>query len=165
MTAALLVVAMQVSLIETETPNAEELMPVVVGLVERARREAVPVVWVADQSVVPDPQIHPVFKPRPGEAVLKPPTCDAFRDSTLAGALGGRAVERLVVCGLRSERCIARTVQQAPGFGFAVTLVQDAHSTRDRAGESHREVIARVNAELAALDEVEVVEAGAIDFS
>lgn len=165
MTAALLVVAMQVSLLENETPDPDRLMPVVVGLVQRARAEGVPVVWVADQSVSPDPQIHPVFRPKPGEAVLKPDTCDAFRNSELAGALGGREVERLVVCGLRSQRCIARTVRQAPGYGFPVALVEDGHAPQRMDSRDPQEVIDRVNAEMAALDDVTVVASGSVRFS
>ena len=164
MTAALLVVAMQVSLIEDETPNADELMPVVVGLVEKARSEGAPVVWVADQSVAPDPAIHPVFRPKPGEAILKPPSCDAFHEDRLAGTLGGRGVTRLVVCGMRSEYCIDRTVRAAPGYGFSVTLVADGHTTITPEKHGFRKVIADVNESLGALEDVKVVSSEDVHF-
>ncbi|WP_288927654.1 isochorismatase family protein [uncultured Maritimibacter sp.] len=157
MTAALVVIDMQVSLIEDETPNTDEIMSAVFRLVERARGDGVPVVWVLDTGVTPDPSLHPVFKPKPGEAVVRKDVCNAFVGTTLAGELGGRGVDRIVVCGMQSDACIDETVHAAPNYGFAVTLVGDAHTTHDFHKRDFRDVIATVNANLAKLKDVEVV--------
>lgn len=159
MTAALVVIDMQVSLIEDETPNTDEIMSAVFRLVERARGEGVPIVWVLDEGVMPDPSLHPVFKPKPGEAVIHKEHCNSFADTRLAGELGGRGVDRIVVCGMQSDACIDETVRAAPGFGFGVTLVGDAHTTHDFKNRGFRDVIATVNANLARLEGVDVVDA------
>lgn len=157
MTAALVVIDMQVSLIEDETPNTDEIMSAVFRLVEQARSDGVPVVWVLDTSVKPDPSLHPVFKPKPGEAVVRKDHCNAFVDTPLAGELGGRGVDRIVVCGMQSDACIDETVHAAPHYGYAVTLVGDAHTTHDRHKRHFSEVVQTVNKNLAKLKDVDVV--------
>jgi nicotinamidase-related amidase len=158
MTAALVVIDMQVSLIEDETPKTDEIMSAVFRLVEQARGNGVPVVWVLDTGVSPDPSLHPVFKPRPGEAVVRKDACNAFADTHLAGELGGRDVDRIVVCGMQSDACIDETVHAAPGYGYKVTLVADAHTTHDFHKRDFRDVVATVNGNLAKLEDVDVVD-------
>jgi nicotinamidase-related amidase len=164
MTAALVVIDMQVSLIEDETPNTDEFMSAVFRLVEQARDAGVPVIWVLDANVLPDPSLHAVFRPKPGEAVVRKEGTDAFHETHLAGELGGRGVERIVVCGMQSDACIDSTVRAAPRYGFDVSLVSDAHTTHDADRRGFRDVIAQVNAALARVAGVTLVEMSDVTF-
>ncbi|MBV7377796.1 isochorismatase family protein [Maritimibacter dapengensis] len=164
MTTALVVIDMQVSLIEDETPDPDRIMSIVFDLVARAREAGVPVVWVTDENVTPDPTLHPAFRIKPGEAHVIKRQGNAFADTALAGELGGRGVDRLVICGMQSDHCIAQTVRAAPAYGFMVTLVEDAHTTHDFDGRGFRSVIETVNRELAVLEDVIVVASERIAF-
>lgn len=165
MTTALVVIDMQVSLIEDETPDPDRIMSIVFDLVSRAREAGVPVVWVTDENVTPDPTLHPAFRIKPGEAHVIKSKGNAFADTALAGELGGRGADRLVICGMQSDHCIEQTVRAAPDYGFMVTLVEDAHTTHGFEGRDHGAVVDRVNRDMAALDDVIVVASEVLDFN
>ena len=83
MTTALLVVDMQTSLIEDETPNPEEILGTVSGLVEAARGEGVPVVWITDTRVGPDSSLHSSFAPADEEVQIVKSHGNAFEGTDL----------------------------------------------------------------------------------
>ena len=164
MTKALLVIDMQVSLIEDETPDPDRIMSAVYDLVTRARAGGVPVVWVTDRSVAPDPSLHAAFKVKPGEARIWKTANSAFEGTTLAGELGGRGVDEVVVCGMQSDFCVTATVLAAPRFGFPVTLVSDAHMTHGDGGRDWQAVADFVNADVASRQGVTVIPSRDIRF-
>jgi len=157
MTTALLVVDMQVSLIEDETPNPDEILDAVNGLVEAARGEGVPVLWITDSRVEPNPALHPSCTPSEGEIRVVKSDRNAFDGTDLEAELTILGVERVIVCGMQSDVCIQETVREAAGLGFKVVLVSDAHTTHSFESREWRAVVDGENEELAVLDDVSVL--------
>lgn len=157
MTTALLVLDMQTSLIEDETPNPDEILGAVQGLVEAARGEGVPVIWVTDSRVEPDPALHPSFMPSEDELRIVKNQRNAFEDTDLEAELTVLGVERVIVCGMQSDACIHGTVRGADKLGFQVVLVSDAHTTHAFESRDWHAVIAGENETLAGLDNVSVL--------
>ncbi|MET0579455.1 MAG: isochorismatase family protein, partial [Ilumatobacteraceae bacterium] len=108
----------------------------VAGLVERARREQVPVVWVQhfDEYTVrgsDDWRIVPELTPGDAEPLVEKHYGDSFEDTTLETVLSGLGVGRLVVVGAQTDECIRSTLHGALVRGYDATLVSDAHTTED----------------------------------
>jgi len=157
MTTALLVLDMQESLIADETPNPDEILAVVNGLVETARGEGVPVVWVTDSRVEPDPAVHASCAPANDELQIVKNQRNAFEGTDLEAELTILGAERVIVCGMQSDACIHATVRAAAGLGFQVVLVSDAHTTHAFESRDWRAVISGENETLAGVDNVSVL--------
>ncbi len=109
----------------------------IAGLVERARAEGVPVVWVqhSDDELThgsEDWRIVPELAPGDGEPLVEKTYGDAFEDTTLEKVLSGLGVGRLVIAGAETDACIRSTLHGAFNRGYDVTLVGDAHTAGDR---------------------------------
>jgi nicotinamidase-related amidase len=105
-------------------------------LVEKARRERVPVVWVqhSDERLARGSdgwQIVPELTPGDTEALVEKSYDDSFDDSTLETVLSRLGVGRLVVVGAETDACIRSTLHGAIVRGYDATLVSDAHTTED----------------------------------
>lgn len=119
--------------------NAHERDAVVANiasLVERARAEHVPVVWVqhADDQLLVDTdgwQYVPELERVEGEPLVHKRYGDSFEDTTLESELAGRGVGRLVVTGAQTDACIRATLHGAFTRGYDAVLVSDAHTTED----------------------------------
>jgi nicotinamidase-related amidase len=106
-------------------------------LVNKARREQVPVVWVqhSDQNVVRGSdgwRIVPELSPDDAEPLVEKHYGDSFEDTTLETVLSGLGVGRLVVVGAQTDACIRSTLHGAFARGYDATLVGDAHTTEDQ---------------------------------
>ena len=106
------------------------------SLVEKARRERVPVVWVqhSDQGLVRGSdnwRIVPELTPGGAEPLVEKTYGDSFEDTTLETVLSGLGVGRLVVVGAQTDMCIRSTLHGAFVRGYDATLVSDAHTTED----------------------------------
>jgi nicotinamidase-related amidase len=106
------------------------------SLVERARRESVPVVWVqhSDEQLARDSddwRIVPELAPGDAEPLVEKHYGDSFEDTTLETVLSGLGVGRLVVAGAQTDECIRCTLHGAFVRGYDATLVSDAHTTED----------------------------------
>jgi nicotinamidase-related amidase len=109
----------------------------VATLVEHARRERVPVVWVrhSDEDMAEGSQewqIVPELAPDEFEPVVEKSYGDSFEDTTLEAVLSALAVGRLLVAGTETDACIRSTLHGALARGYDATLVSDAHTTGDR---------------------------------
>ena len=107
------------------------------GLVEKARREQVPVVWVqhSDEQLARgshDWRIVPELTPGDAEPLVEKNYGDSFEDTTLETVLSGLGVGRLVVVGAQTDACIRSTLHGAFVRGYDATLVSDAHTTEDQ---------------------------------
>ncbi|MFF3437857.1 cysteine hydrolase family protein [Streptosporangium sp. NPDC002721] len=107
------------------------------GLVERARRERVPVVWVqhSDEDLARGSdgwRIVPELVPDGAEPLVEKGYGDAFEDTTLESVLSGLGVGRLVVVGAQTDQCVRSTLHGAFARGYDATLVSDAHTTEDQ---------------------------------
>ena len=132
---ALLVVDVQNGVVE----GAHERDAVVANigsLVEKARRERVPVVWVqhADEQLArgsDDWRIVPELAPGDAELLVEKRYGDAFEDTSLEAALSDLGVGRLIVVGAQTDACIRSTLHGALVRGYDAILVGDAHTTED----------------------------------
>ncbi len=105
-------------------------------LAQKARDEAVPVIWVRHQNkdLVKGEdrwQIVAELDPQRGEPMIEKFYGDAFEDTDLEAVLAKLGVGRLVVTGAQSDACIRSTIHGAFTRGYDVTLVSDAHTTED----------------------------------
>jgi len=107
------------------------------SLVEKARRERVPVVWVqhSDEQLAresDDWRIVPELTPGDAEPLVEKHYGDAFEETTLETVLSGLGVGRLVVVGAQTDACIRSTLHGAFVRGYDAILVRDAHTTEDQ---------------------------------
>jgi nicotinamidase-related amidase len=110
------------------------------GLVDKARQEGVPVVWVQHNADNLERgseswEIVPELKPDDAEPVVDKQYGDSFEDTTLEDVLSDLGVGRLVVCGAQTDMCIRSTLHGAFARGYDATLVKDAHTTEDLTSE------------------------------
>jgi nicotinamidase-related amidase len=132
---ALLVVDVQNGVVG-EAHARDAVVANVGSLVEKARQEQVPVVWVQHSSEElekgSDPwRIVPELTPGVGEPVIEKCYGDSFEDTSLEAVLSGLGVGRLVVAGAQSDACVRSTIHGAFTRGYDTTLVSDAHTTED----------------------------------
>jgi nicotinamidase-related amidase len=107
------------------------------NLVEKARQEEVPVVWVQHTSKGLEQgsdswQIVPELSPDDAEPHIDKSYADSFEDTTLESVLSGLGVGRLVVVGAQTDECVRSTLHGAIVRGYDATLVSDAHTTEDQ---------------------------------
>lgn len=133
---ALLVVDVQTGVVAT-AHERDAVVANIAGLVERARGDGAPVVWVQHDDDGPLTRgseawrIVPELTPAAGEPVIEKRYGDAFEDTGLETLLAERAVGRLIVVGAQTDACIRSTLHGALARGYDVTLVKDAHTTED----------------------------------
>jgi nicotinamidase-related amidase len=109
----------------------------IASLVDKARREHVPVVWVqdsADQRVrgSDDWRIVPELVPGDAEHLVDKKYGDAFEGTTLESVLSDLGAGRLVISGAQTDACVRSTLHGAFVRGYDATLVSDAHTTEDQ---------------------------------
>lgn len=132
---ALLIVDVQNGVV-ADAHERDKVVANVRSLVERARHEQVPVVWVqhsGEQFVRGSHgwQIVPELAPGEAEPLVHKDYGDAFEDTTLETVLSGLGVGRLAVAGAATDACIRSTLHGAFARGYDATLVSDAHTTED----------------------------------
>jgi nicotinamidase-related amidase len=133
---ALLVVDVQVGVVQ-EAHRRDAVVANVSTLVERARRESVPVVWVRhSDEYLPrgsgEWEIVPELAPDENEPVVEEHFGDSFEDTELETLLSDLRVGRLIVAGAQTDACIRSTLHGAFVRGYDATLVGDAHTTEDQ---------------------------------
>jgi nicotinamidase-related amidase len=133
---ALLVVDVQTDIVEG-TPRRDAVVANVATLVEKAREEHVPVVWMQhwDEQIVRETdgwRIVPELHPDDAEPLIEKHYGDSFEDTTLETVLSGLGVGRLMVVGAQTDACIRSTLHGALARGYDATLVSDAHTTEDQ---------------------------------
>jgi nicotinamidase-related amidase len=120
----------------TGSVNRDAVVANVAGLVEKARKESVPVVWVqhADDNLPrgsDEWRIVPELTPDESEPLVEKSYGDSFEATTLETVLSDLGVGRLVVVGAQTDACIRATLHGALVRGYDATLVSDAHTTED----------------------------------
>jgi nicotinamidase-related amidase len=133
---ALLVIDVQNCVVEG-APRRDEVVANVGSLVERARREEVPVVWVqhSDDNIERGSdgwRIVPELQPGDAEPLVEKNYGDSFEDTSLESVLSDLGVGRLVVVGAQTDACVRSTLHGALVRGYDTTLVSDAHTTEDQ---------------------------------
>jgi nicotinamidase-related amidase len=133
--AALLVIDAQNGVLEG-AHERDAVVANVASLVDKARREQIPVVWVqhSDEQLAKGSnnwQIVPELKPENAEPHVEKNYGDSFEDSTLESLLADLGVGRLIVAGAQTDECVRSTLHGAFVRGYDATLVSDAHTTED----------------------------------
>ena len=162
-TAALVVIDVQNGLIDGFEDDWSDVLPVIGGLVTRARVARVPVVLVQHcgsgathplHPTAPGWELHAAVDPQPGDLRVEKKWSDAFRDTDLHGLLQDAAVTRVVLVGAQTEYCVDTTARRAVSLGYDVDLVADAHTTsgnglltRDQIVGHHNQTLANLASE------------------
>jgi nicotinamidase-related amidase len=133
---ALLVIDVQNGALE-RAHDRQAVIANVGSLVDRARREGVPVVWVQHCDDELDRrseawQIVPELERDEAEPLVEKHHGDSFEDTTLESVLSDLNVGRLVVVGAQTDWCVRSTLHGAFARGYDATLVGDAHTTEDQ---------------------------------
>jgi nicotinamidase-related amidase len=131
---ALLVVDVQNGVV-ADAHNRDAVVANVSRLVDQARAQQVPVVWVQDSlegSTGSDEwQIVPELSPAEAEPLVHKDYGDSFEATELESVLAGLGIGRLIVVGAQTDMCIRSTLHGALARGYDATLVADAHTTED----------------------------------
>jgi nicotinamidase-related amidase len=132
---ALVVIDVQKGVV-TGSHRRDDVVGNIAALVDKARAEDVPVVWVqhsddglaegsdewhfVDELVLADDE--PVVHKNYG---------DSFEGTDLEDVLARAGIGHLVVTGAQTDACIRSTIHGAFARGYDVTLVGDSHTTED----------------------------------
>lgn len=116
--------------------NRDGVIKNISSLVERARSEDVPVVWVqhSDDELPRGSETWeyvPELVRRESEPLVHKNYGDSFEATDLEAVLAERGVGRLIVTGAQTDACIRSTLHGAFARGYDVMLVGDAHTTED----------------------------------
>ena len=116
--------------------NRDKVIANIDTLVDRARAQQVPVIWVqhADDNLPKGSdgwRYVPELERRESEPLVHKQYGDSFEDTTLESELAKRGVGRLVVTGAQTDACIRATLHGAFVRGYDTVLVGDAHTTED----------------------------------
>lgn len=155
---AVLVVDLQVGMFDgvAEPPlaAAETLAGHARAVIAWARRSGRPVAFVRHDGSEGDPlapgepgwPVAPALGQATGEPTFSKSVGNAFSNPDLGEWLARQDADGVVLLGAQTEFCIAATVAGALAAGLAVTVVSDAHGTRDDSGETAAQIVARHNA-------------------
>lgn len=132
---ALVVVDVQNNVV-VDAYRRDEVIATISELVERARRENTPVIWIqhADEEQAPGTdgwQIVPELQLDESEPVVAKHYNDSFEATTLEAELQQRRVGRVIVTGAQTDACVRATLHGAFVRGYDTVLVADAHTTSD----------------------------------
>jgi nicotinamidase-related amidase len=132
---ALLVVDVQNGVV-AQAHQRDAVVANIARLVETARRQGAPVVWVQHtEAHLPRGSetwaIVPELSSDPAEARIEKAYGDSFEATDLESVLSRLAVGRLVVAGAQTDQCIRATLHGALVRGYDTQLVSDAHTTED----------------------------------
>lgn len=131
--AVLVVVDMQVGVMD-ESWDSGRVVANVARVVERARAQGVPVIWVqhSDDGLPygsPEWQLVDALAPATGEVVIHKRYNSAFEETELEEELAKAGATHVVLCGAATNWCIRATAYGALDRGFDATLISDAHTT------------------------------------
>lgn len=158
---ALLIIDMQVGLFHGAVPPfaGDRVLANINQLIANARSAGAPILAVRHTGpqgspLAPDgplTQLIPQMDVQSERDILfskTRPNC--FHETELAPLLRQRAIDELVVVGMKTEFCIDSTCRAAADGGWKVTLIADAHTTMDTAAISADAIVAHHNATLSA---------------
>jgi nicotinamidase-related amidase len=132
---ALLVIDVQNGVV-ADNVRRDEVIGNISTLVDKARAEDVPVIWVQHSSDELPPgsdqwQYVDELQPAESERLVHKRYGDAFEDTDLESQLASLGIGRLVVTGAQTDECIRSTLHGAFVRGYDAILVGDAHTTED----------------------------------
>lgn len=152
MRTALVVIDVQpvwLEMAEFRTIDGDDLVEKCCALIERARGEGVPVIYIehTGEAVMPEGtpteaiRTHRDLAPGPGDPVVFKSYQSAFVETNLADVLSEREIGRTVICGLSTFGCVQATVLFAKLLGYETAVVADAVAGSNAEGFPARERI------------------------
>jgi len=131
--AVLVVVDVQVGVMG-ESWDSARIIKNVARVVERARADGVPVVWVqhSDEELPyesPQWQWVPELVPAEGEPLIHKKFNSSFEETELEEELAKLGATHVALAGAATNWCIRATAYGALDLGYDLTLVEDAHTT------------------------------------
>jgi len=170
---ALLVLDVVNAIFELPVPlhDADGFVERVRGLLDRARRNRVPVVHfrhLGPEGSVFAPgargrEFDARVAPIADDIVIDKREPDMFIGTPLAEVLAQRGVDEVVICGFSTEGCIDSTVRSAWARGLRVVLASGAHTTTANAVLSAEQIVKHHDLVLARF--ARVVPAAEIEFT
>jgi nicotinamidase-related amidase len=129
----MVVVDVQVGVMK-EAWEAQRVIRNISLAVERARSEAVPVIWVQHSNQeLPKGSVQwqwvPELVPSAGEALIHKRYNSSFEQTSLDSELASLGATHIVLAGAATNWCIRATAYGALDRGYDLTLVKDAHTT------------------------------------
>jgi nicotinamidase-related amidase len=133
---ALLVIDVQNGVVERAVAR-DAVVANVRDLVEKARQERVPVVWVQHHDDQLERgsdawRIVPELTLGDAEPLVEKSYGDSFEETALETVLSSLGVGRLFIVGAQTDACIRSTLHGALVRGYDAILVSDAHTTEDQ---------------------------------
>ena len=133
---ALMVIDVQKGVL-ADAHQRDEVVANISTLVDKAREEGVPIVWVqhSDEQLEKGSdawEYVPELARQESEPLVHKTFDDSFEDTDLEEVLAKAGVGHLVVTGAETDACIRSTIHGAFVRGYDVTLVGDAHTTEDQ---------------------------------
>ena len=121
-------------------PHAEQALPNIRRLIERAREHQQPVVFI--QHVTPEGsavftrgsrgcELHAGLDVRPDDPRFEKAHPSSFQGTGLQDFLQQAGVRSLDVCGFMTQMCCDTTTREAYARGYAVRLFKDACAAKD----------------------------------
>ena len=137
MKSALMVIDVQpvwLGLADFWTVDGDDLVSKCRALIEKARAEGVPVIYIehTGEAVMPEGtpteaiRTHADLTPAPGEPIVYKGYQSAFVETNLADVLSELEVDRIVVCGLSTFGCVQATALFAQLLGYQTAVVGNA---------------------------------------
>ncbi|WP_446663717.1 isochorismatase family protein [Flexivirga sp. B27] len=132
---ALLVIDVQQGVLAS-AHRRDDVVNNVKSLVDRARAEQVPVIWVQHhddqlEQGSADWQLVAELSRDDSEQLVEKSFGDSFEGTDLEDVLAASRIGHLVVAGAATDMCVRSTIHGAFARGYDVTLVGDAHTTED----------------------------------
>ena len=129
----MVVVDVQVGVMK-EAWESQRVIKNVSRAVERARSEAVPVIWVQHSNhELPKGSVQwqwvPELVPAEGESLIHKKYNSSFEQTSLDSKLAGLGATHIVLAGAATNWCIRATAYGALDRGYDLTLVKDGHTT------------------------------------
>jgi nicotinamidase-related amidase len=129
----MIVVDVQVGVMK-EAWEAQRVIKNISHAVERARSEAVPVIWAQHSNhELPEGSAQwqwvPELVPAAGEALIHKKYNSSFEQTPLDSKLASLVATHIVLAGAATNWCIRATAYGALDRGYDLTLVKDAHTT------------------------------------
>jgi len=117
--------------------HRDEVVANISALVDRAREEGVPVIWVqhSDEQLEKGSEAWeyvPELAREESEPLVHKTFGDSFEATELEEVLARAGIGHLIVAGAQTDACIRSTIHGAFTRGYDVTLVGDAHTTEDQ---------------------------------
>ncbi|WP_096272778.1 cysteine hydrolase family protein [Paucisalibacillus globulus] len=134
---------------ESAVLNKEQLITNINLVIEKAKQDNVPVVFIRDLDVAEGKgkgfQIHDKINVPSDKEVFDKSATNSFYGTGLLNHLKDQNIEHVVIMGCKTQHCIDSAVRTATISGFDVTLVGDGHSTTDSDTLSAEQIIKHHN--------------------